>query len=111
MPASAKIGEIVARIAALPGIEVVYDRASGCRRFELPEDRMGDIIIVSERLTVLGTSRERHDLSGLTVPLRSHGGISEQTVPLLFNRRANGIDHSRRLRNFDVFDIALNHLQ
>ena len=111
LPANAKIGEIVARIAALPGIEVVYDRASGCRRFELPEDRMGDIIIVSERLTVLGTSRERHDLSGLTVPLRSHGGISEQTVPLLFNRRSNGIDRSRRLRNFDVFDIALNHLQ
>ena len=111
LPAGAKIGEIVARIAALPGIEVVYDRASGCRRFELPEDRMGDIIIVSERLTVLGTSRERHDLSGLNVPLRSHGGISEQTVPLLFNRRSNGIDRSRRLRNFDVFDIALNHLQ
>jgi hypothetical protein len=29
----------------------------------------------------------------------------------LFNRRSNGIDRSRRLRNFDVFDIALNHLQ
>ena len=111
LPPGAKIDEIVARLAALPGVEVVYDRAHGCRRFELPEDRMGDIIIVSERLTVLGTSRERHDLSGLTVPLRSHGGISEQTVPLLFNRRANGIDRSRRLRNFDVFDIALNHLQ
>ena len=111
LPKGSRIDEIVARIAALPGIEVVYDRASGCRRFELPEDRMGDIIIVSERLTVLGTSRERHDLSGLNVPLRSHGGISEQTVPLLFNRRSNGIDRSRRLRNFDVFDIALNHLQ
>jgi phosphonoacetate hydrolase len=111
LPKGSRIDEIVARIAALPGIEVVYDRASGCRRFELPEDRMGDIIIVSERLTVLGTSRERHDLSGLNVPLRSHGGISEQTVPLLFNRRANGIDRSRRLRNFDIFDIALNHLQ
>ena len=111
LPPGARIDEIVARLAALPGIEVVYDRAHGCRRFELPEDRMGDIIIVSERLTVLGTSRERHDLSGLTVPLRSHGGISEQTVPLLFNRPANGVDRSRRLRNFDVFDIALNHLQ
>ena len=111
LPPGAKIDEMVARLAALPGIEVVYDRVHGCRRFELPEDRMGDIIIVSERLTVLGTSRERHDLSGLTVPLRSHGGISEQTVPLLFNRRVNGIDRSRRLRNFDIFDIALNHLQ
>ncbi len=111
LPTGARIDDIVARLAALPGIEVVYDRASGCRRFELPEDRMGDVIIVSERHVVLGTSRDRHDLSGLDVPLRSHGGISEKTVPLLFNRRANGIDVSRRLRNFDIFDIALNHLQ
>ena len=111
LPPDARVDEIISQLAALPGIEVVYDRARGCRRFELPADRMGDIIIVSERLTVLGTSRERHDLSGLTVPLRSHGGISEQTVPLLFNRPANGVDTSRRLRNFDIFDIALNHLQ
>ena len=111
LPTSARTDDIVARIAALPGIEVVYDRASGCRRFELPEDRMGDVIIVSERHVVLGTSRDRHDLSGLDVPLRSHGGISEKTVPLLFNRRANGVDAARRLRNFDIFDIALNHLQ
>ncbi len=111
LPAGVGTDDIVARLAALPGIEVVYDRASGCRRFELPEDRMGDVIIVSERHVVLGTSRDRHDLSGLDVPLRSHGGISEKTVPLLFNRRANGVDATRRLRNFDIFDIAINHLQ
>ncbi|MEO8441959.1 MAG: alkaline phosphatase family protein, partial [Betaproteobacteria bacterium] len=110
LPAGARIDDIVARLAALPGIEVVYDRASGCRRFELPEDRMGDVIIVSERHVVLGTSRDRHDLSGLDVPLRSHGGVSEKTVPLLFNRRASGVDTARGLRNFDIFDIALNHL-
>lgn len=111
LPAGTAAGDIIARLAALPGIEVVYDRNDGCRRFELPEDRMGDVIIVSERHVVLGTSRNRHDLTGLDVPLRSHGGTSEKTVPLLFNRRAAGIDAHRRLRNFDVFDIALNHLQ
>ena len=52
----------------------------------------------------------RHDLSGLDAPLRSHGGISEQRVPLLFNRVLRNIDPARRLRNFDVFDLALNHL-
>lgn len=110
LPAGADAHQIIARLAVLPGIEVVCDRAGGCRRFELPEDRMGDVIIVSERHTVLGTSRGRHDLSGLDVPLRSHGGISEKTVPLLFNRRTSGIDGRTRLRNFDIFDIALNHL-
>jgi phosphonoacetate hydrolase len=111
LPAGADAHQIIARLAVLPGIEVACDRAGGCRRFELPEDRMGDIIIVSERHTVLGTSRGRHDLSGLDVPLRSHGGISEKTVPLLFNRRTSGIDGSLRLRNFDLFDVALNHLE
>ena len=48
-------------------------------------------------------------LSGLTVPLRSHGGLSEQKVPLLFNRPLHGVAPGRRLRNFDVFDLALNH--
>jgi len=110
LPAGVSVSDLSARIGALPGIEVVLDRAAGCRRFELPEDRMGDLIVVSERHSVIGTSRERHDLSGLTVPLRSHGGISEKTVPLVFNRRVAGLDAGRRLRNFDIFDVALNHV-
>ena len=57
---------------------------------------------------VLGTSRSRHDVTGLTEPLRSHGGVSEQKVPLVVNRRADL--PAGRLRNFDVFDVALNHV-
>jgi phosphonoacetate hydrolase len=56
---------------------------------------------------VLGTSRARHDLSGLTEPLRSHGGLTEQTVPMIVNRRVR-VPEGRALRNFDVFDVALN---
>lgn len=44
----------------------------------------------------------------MTVPLRSHGGLSEQRVPLLFNRRIEHVEPGRRLRNFDLFDLALN---
>jgi phosphonoacetate hydrolase len=57
---------------------------------------------------VIGSVAARHDLSGLDAPLRSHGGISEQKVPLLFNRKLRGIEGHRRLRNFDIFDLALN---
>jgi phosphonoacetate hydrolase len=59
---------------------------------------------------VLGSAADKHDLSGLTVPLRSHGGMSEQKVPLIFNRKVIDLNGARRLRNFDVIDIALNHL-
>jgi phosphonoacetate hydrolase len=99
------------RIAALPGIELVLTRKAGCAKFGLPPDRVGDLIIVSERLTVIGTSASRHDLSGLDVPLRSHGGVSEQRVPLIANRPSLGLDGDRRWRNFDAFELALNHLQ
>ena len=53
----------------------------------------------------------RHDLSALEVPLRSHGGISEQRVPLIVNRPLPGLDMGRRFRNFDAFDLALNYAQ
>jgi len=99
-----------ARLAALEGIDLVLPNAEACARFELPPDRMGDLVVVSGRHVVLGTGAARHDLSGLDAPLRSHGGVSEQRVPLLFNRRTAGIPGRTRLRNFDVLDVALNHL-
>ena len=111
LPAGTDAATLIARLRRVEGIELVVDRGEGCRRFELPPDRTGDLIIVSTKHVVLGTSESKHDLSGLDVPLRSHGGISEQTVPLLFNRRTEGLPGKSRLRNFDIFDIALNHLE
>jgi phosphonoacetate hydrolase len=55
--------------------------------------------------------RTRHALDGRTVPSRSHGGLAGQKAPLLFNRRLSSLDPMRRLRNFDVFDLALNHVE
>jgi phosphonoacetate hydrolase len=98
------------RLAEMEGIEAALHNEEACRRFELPPDRMGDLVVISTRHVVLGTSRARHDLSGLDAPLRSHGGLSEQTVPLLFNRNA-GVAEGRRLRNFDILDVALNALE
>jgi phosphonoacetate hydrolase len=111
LPHSVDAKALAARIAQLPGVDIVLDNAAACERFELPNDRVGDLVVVSGRNTALGTRRADHDLSGLTVPLRSHGGVSEQEVPLLFNRKTDGsVEQRKRLRNFDVFDIALNHL-
>ncbi len=98
-----------ALVASLPGIDLALQRDDACARFELPPDRMGDLVVVSSRHVVIGTSVSRHDLSGLDAPLRSHGGISEQQVPLLVNRRLQGVPADARLRNFDIFDLLLNH--
>ena len=96
-------------LSGLAGLQEVLGNLEGAKMFDLAPDRTGDIIVVSEQQKVLGTTEERHDLSGLEVPLRSHGGISEQCVPLVINTPVIGIDPARRLRNFDIYDIALNH--
>lgn len=108
LPKGTDVPALLKRLGSLAGIEEALGRTDACARFELPEDRMGDIVVVSTRHKVLGTSRSRHDLSGLTEPLRSHGGISEQKVPFIVNRPADVA--GRRLRNFDIFDVALNHV-
>jgi phosphonoacetate hydrolase len=111
LPAGADAAALSARVGALRGIECVLTRAQAAERFELPADRIGDLVVVSERSVVIGTAAARHDLSALEVPLRSHGGVSEQRVPLIVNRPIAGLDTQRRWRNFDAFDLALNHAQ
>ena len=111
LPSDVDPAALVKRIGAQRGIEQVLTRAQAAETFELPADRIGDIVVVSERFTVIGTSASRHDLSALDAPLRSHGGVSEQRVPLIVNRPTSGLDANRRWRNFDAFDLALNHAQ
>ncbi|HEY7962498.1 MAG TPA: phosphonoacetate hydrolase [Steroidobacteraceae bacterium] len=100
---------LAARLAQMQGVELVLTREQAARRFELPADRIGDLVVVSVRSVALGSARAKHDLSGLDAPLRSHGGLSEQPVPLVMNRPIRDLDADRRWRNFDAFDWALNH--
>jgi phosphonoacetate hydrolase len=97
------------QIAAMPGVESALSKDDAAKRFELPPDRLGQIVVVSTRHKTIGTSVQRHDLSGLTEPLRSHGGVSEQKVPLISNKRC-AVDAAHRHRNFDAFDLALNRV-
>jgi len=109
VPTGSDVWALIDKLKRVAGIDLALPRAIGCERFELPPDRIGDIIVVSARDKVLGTAPERHDLSGLDEPLRSHGGLAEQKVPVISNRRLS-VPWQRKLRNFDAFDLALNHV-
>ena len=111
LPRDVDTAALIARLAALRGIETVLTREQAAKRFELPADRIGDLVVISIRSVVLGSAAARHDLSGLDAPLRSHGGLAEQQVPLVMNRRIPNLDQNRRWRNFDAFDWVLNHAQ
>ncbi|KQO59032.1 phosphonoacetate hydrolase [Methylobacterium sp. Leaf87] len=91
----------------IPGVAVAISAEEACERFELPADRIGDVVVLCDKHKVLGTAAAKHDLSGLTEPLRSHGGLTEQRVPMIANRGFD-VPVGRTLRNFDVFDVALN---
>ena len=103
------VDALLDRLRSVEGVDVALTSAEACKRFELPADRIGDIVVISTIHKVLGTSRERHDLSGLSEPLRSHGGLTEQVVPMIANRNV-ALAEGHRLRNFDVFDVALNRV-
>jgi phosphonoacetate hydrolase len=111
LPADVSAGSVCAALQMLPGIDTALPREQAARLLELPADRIGDVVVLADRFTALGTTAAEHDLSGLDVPLRSHGGRGEQTVPLIVNRPAPHLDRKRRWRNFDAFDIALNYAQ
>jgi phosphonoacetate hydrolase len=113
---AADIAPMMAASAGLPGVTAVFDRAEAARRLELPFDREADFVVLGDAATALGAARADHDLSGLAGQrLRSHGGPAEQLVPFILSHPL-GAEYRRRaagggLRNFDIFDFALNGVE
>ena len=105
LPEGADRADIMDRLAAQQGMLLVIDREEAVRRFELPADRIGDIVMISGENMTIGTSAHRHDLAALKEPLRSHGGLTEQEVPFIVNRRVD-LPNAPELRNFDAFFYA-----
>ncbi len=105
LPDGADLTAIIAQLQAIPGMMLVADKAEAVHRFELPGDRIGDIVMISVENMTLGTSAHRHDLAALNEPLRSHGGLTEQVVPFIANRVID-LPAAPVLRNFDAFFFA-----
>jgi phosphonoacetate hydrolase len=106
LPEGADRAGIVARLAAREELIEVITREEAVARYDLPADRIGDIVMISGETTTIGTSEARHDLAALKEPLRSHGGLTEQEVPFIVNRRMDRLDGAPALRNFDAFLVA-----
>lgn len=97
-------------LASLSGVEGVLDRDAAAASFDLPADRIGDLVVLADAHTVLGKSREAHDLSALPGTLRSHGGLHERSVPMILCQpvAADALS-GRELRNSDLHELLLNH--
>ncbi len=105
LPDDADRADIIARLSAKPEMLEVVSKEEAVERFELPADRIGDIVMISTENMTIGTSEHRHDLDALNEPLRSHGGLTEQEVPFICNRVLD-LPSAPTLRNFDAFFYA-----
>ena len=86
----ASLAGLIHKLSQLPGVELVLSNKEACARFNLPSDRIGDLVVISSGDTVLGKDRQSHDFSLLDRPLLS----------------------SARLEyNYDAFYMVLNHFR
>ena len=102
------VNDAIAEINKIEDIEVVLTNEEGCAQYDLPTDRMGDIICMSSKNSTIGSAEKDHDLSKLKEPLRSHGGLHEREVPFISNKKINLNDANVKLNNYDAFYHAIS---
>lgn len=106
------VEEMIEACRQLPEVEVACSGKEAASRYEMPMDREGEFIAIAKDNAVIGSTKEKHDLSQLgEIELRSHGGLSEREIPLIMSEASVGdkIDSKKAWRNFDIFDLVLNH--
>ncbi|HEY1051346.1 MAG TPA: phosphonoacetate hydrolase, partial [Prosthecobacter sp.] len=111
LPAGIDAVAVRAWLLQRAGITECHERAIAALLMELPEDRMGDLVVASGRNVVLGRTPAYHDLAALAGALRSHGGRYEEMVPLVFSEPLNAayaVRASGDVRNFDIFELTCN---
>jgi phosphonoacetate hydrolase len=68
-------------LSRIEGVEAVYDRTEAASRFRLHADRIGDLMVVGDSVTVFGPlARPEEDLPD---GFRTHGSAHETRVPLI----------------------------
>jgi phosphonoacetate hydrolase len=102
----ASVEEVAKFCLAQAGVAEALPREVAAQKLELPADRLGDLIVLADRSTVLGRNKADHDLGMLDGVLRSHGSRYEEMVPFLLSnplpsafREAAWTD----LRSFEIF--------
>ncbi|ORX35289.1 alkaline-phosphatase-like protein [Kockovaella imperatae] len=112
-----QVSDMMALLKSHEEVEVVLTGEEGAAMWQMPADVEGDIVVVSIKGAVLGSRKEEHDLENLKGHrLRSHGGLSEQGIPLMCSAEpAQALleqdKTGRQWRNFDIFDVLLNYAE
>ena len=76
-------------------------------------EREADVVVLAKHHVCIGTSKSKHDLSGLSGHrLRSHGSLNELGVPFIMNRPLNEAYKIKSaceiIRNRNIFEYLIN---
>lgn len=106
-----KLESMLSFCKSLPDIEEALSREDAAKKYDMPLDREADIVVISKSHAVMGSKKADHDLSQLKDhPLRSHGGLSEQHIPVLMSKPVTPeLASGKSWRNYDIFDLVLNY--
>ena len=105
--------EVLEIVSDRPGIAKAWSAEAAARELEQPLDREGDVAVMGDEKTVIGSRAVDHDLSALKGNrLRTHGSLFEADVPFIISEPLNGQYAERGaaggLRSRELFDFALN---
>lgn len=106
------LDEMIRYCNDLDQVEVAMSAAKAVETYDLMLEREGDFVVISASDAVVGSRKDEHDLSNLGEhTLRTHGGLSEQHIPLIMSRAVKDEQavKGRQWRNFDIYDLLLNH--
>ena len=111
-----RVDEMIRLSESFPQVLLTLPAQEACERFGMPLDREGDFVVVAVKNAVIGSKKEEHNMENLRGHrLRSHGGLSEEEVPLILSERVRagleGASGKKGWRNFDVFDLVLNWVE
>lgn len=105
--------EVLEIVSDLTGVAQAWSAESVARELEQPLDREGDVAVMGDAYTVIGSRETEHDLSALKGSrLRTHGSMFEADVPFIISEPLNGPYAERGaaggLRSHELFEFALN---
>ena len=106
------VKDMIGQCRKLPQVDMALSGKDAAAFLEMPLEREGDLVVISKKSAAVGSRQDEHDLSQLgDHRLRSHGGLSEQGVPLIRSTKVEEASQvkDRKWRNFDIFDLALNY--
>ena len=74
---------MISTLNSIDGVEEVLTRQQAIERFHLPESRVGDLVVLADRISMFGDLERPFET--LPATYRNHGSLYEMRVPLIIS--------------------------